>query len=418
MSSKKIVTVVPPNFSLNGKVTLPGSKSITNRSLLLAALARGTSRLSGALKSDDTRHMSGALRKMGVTIDEPDKTTFVVTSCGKLQLPEQPLFLGNSGTAMRFLTAAVATVQGSVVLDGDDYMQKRPIGPLLTTLIQNGIRVDSPTGCPPVTVHGVGKVQAKRFKIDGGLSSQYVSALLILAAYIESTIEVTLTGKDIGARGYVDLTLDCLRGFGAQVEVVDETTWRVVSTGYTAHNYLIEPDASAATYLWAAEVLTGGHIDIGVAAKDFTQPDAKAQALIAQFPNMQATVVGSQMQDSIPTLAVLSAFNHAPVRFTELANLRVKECDRVQALHDGLNKIRPGLATIEGDDLLVFSDPTLAGTSCNVLIETYADHRIAMCFALAGLKISGIRIQDPDCVTKTYHEYWKDLSSLGVQLRN
>jgi 3-phosphoshikimate 1-carboxyvinyltransferase len=207
-----------------------------------------------------------------------------------------------------------------------------------------------------------------------------------------------------------------MRAFGAQVDVVDDTTWRVAPTGYTAHDYLIEPDASAATYLWAAEVLTGGRIDIGVAAQDFTQPDAKAQAVIAQFPNMQATVVGSQMQDAIPTLAVLAAFNNTPVRFTELANLRVKECDRVQALHDGLNEIRPGLATIEGDDLLVAADPALAGTSCNALIDTHADHRIAMCFALAGLKVSGIRIQDPDCVAKTYPGYWKALGSLGVAL--
>jgi len=223
-------------------------------------------------------------------------------------------------------------------------------------------------------------------------------------------------GKDIGARGYVDLTLDCMRAFGAQVDIVDESTWRVAPTGYTAHDYLIEPDASAATYLWAAEVLTGGRIDLGVAPQDFTQPDAKAQAVIAQFPQMQPVVIGSQMQDAIPTLAVLAAFNNTPVRFTELANLRVKECDRVQALHDGLNEIRPGLATIEGDDLLVASDPALAGTTCNALIDTHADHRIAMCFALAGLKVSGIRIQDPDCVGKTYPEYWKELESLGVHL--
>ncbi|MCF5105138.1 3-phosphoshikimate 1-carboxyvinyltransferase, partial [Pseudomonas proteolytica] len=216
--------------------------------------------------------------------------------------------------------------------------------------------------------------------------------------------------------GYVDLTLDCMRAFGAQVEVVNDSTWRVAPTGYTANDYLIEPDASAATYLWAAEVLTGGSIDLGVAAQDFTQPDAKAQAVIAQFPQMPATVIGSQMQDAIPTLAVLAAFNNTPVRFTELANLRVKECDRVQALHDGLNEIRPGLATIIGDDLLVASDPALAGTACTALIDTHADHRIAMCFALAGLKVSGIRIQDPDCVGKTYPEYWNALGSLGVQL--
>ncbi|WP_397458574.1 3-phosphoshikimate 1-carboxyvinyltransferase [Pseudomonas asplenii] len=415
MAVQQTLTVIPPNASLNGKVTPPGSKSITNRALLLAALAKGTSRLSGALKSDDTRHMSNALRQMGVTISEPDDTTFVVTGSGQLQVPEQPLFLGNAGTAVRFLTAAVSTVNGTVVLDGDHYMQKRPIGPLLDALRRAGLDVESATGCPPVTVRGQGRVQARRFEIDGGLSSQYVSALLMLAACGEEPVEVALTGKDIGARGYVDLTLACMRAFGAQVEAVDETTWRVAATGYRACDYQVEPDASAATYLWAAEVLTAGRIDLGVAGEDFTQPDAKALDVIQQFPHMPAVINGSQMQDAIPTLAVLAAFNHTPVRFVELANLRVKECDRVQALHDGLNEIRAGLAAVEGDDLLVASDPALAGTSCSALIDTHSDHRIAMCFALAGLKVSGIRIQDPDCVAKTYPDYWKALASLGVQ---
>ncbi len=234
MAVQQTLTVIPPNAPLNGKVTPPGSKSITNRALLLAALAKGTSRLSGALKSDDTRHMSNALRQMGVTISEPDDTTFVVTGSGQLQVPEQPLFLGNAGTAVRFLTAAVSTVNGTVVLDGDHYMQKRPIGPLLDALRRAGLDVESATGCPPVTVRGQGRVQARRFEIDGGLSSQYVSALLMLAACGEEPVEVALTGKDIGARGYVDLTLACMRAFGAQVEAVDETTWRVAATGYRA----------------------------------------------------------------------------------------------------------------------------------------------------------------------------------------
>lgn len=415
MSIHKTVTLIPPSFSLRGKVTPPGSKSITNRALLLAALATGTSRLSGALKSDDTRHMSNALRQMGVIIDEPDDTTFVVTGRGNLQAPGQALFLGNAGTAMRFLTAAVATVEGVVTLDGDEYMRKRPIGPLLDALTLGGLTAESLTGCPPVIVRGMGRIQATRFEIDAGLSSQYVSALLMVAACGQASIEVVLTGKDIGARGYVDLTLACMSAFGAQVQAVDESTWRVAPTGYTASDYLIEPDASAATYLWAAQALTNGNIDLGIAEEDFTQPDAKASSIIAQFPNMPGVINGSQMQDAIPTLAVLAAFNQTPVRFTDLANLRVKECDRIQALFDGLNAIRPGLATVEGDDLLVAADPELAGTSCEALIDTHADHRIAMCFALAGLKVKGIRILDPDCVAKTYPGYWQTLAALGVQ---
>ncbi|WP_249673943.1 3-phosphoshikimate 1-carboxyvinyltransferase [Pseudomonas abieticivorans] len=417
MAVQQTMTVTPFSGPLQGQVSPPGSKSITNRALLLAALAKGTSRLDGALKSDDTRHMSDALRQMGVTIDEPDDTTFVVTSVGHLSVPAQALFLGNAGTAVRFLTAAVATVNGSVTLDGDEYMRKRPIGPLLGALRAGGVSAESATGCPPVQVQGTGRLQARRFEIDGGLSSQYVSALLMVAACGETPIEVALTGKDIGARGYVDLTLACMRAFGAQVSEVDDGTWRVEPTGYRACDYFIEPDASAATYLWAAQALTQGRIDLGVADEDFTQPDAKAREIIAQFPHMPAVINGSQMQDAIPTLAVLAAFNETPVRFVDLANLRVKECDRVQALHDGLNEIRTGLASVEGDDLLVAADPALAGITCNALIDTHSDHRIAMCFALAGLKVAGIRIRDPLCVGKTYPQYWNALASLGVQMQ-
>jgi 3-phosphoshikimate 1-carboxyvinyltransferase len=414
MAVRPTLTVIPPASPLRGQVAPPGSKSITNRALLLAALAKGSSRLSGALKSDDTRHMSAALRQMGVEVLEPDATTFVVSSDGRLRAPAQPLFLGNAGTAVRFLAAAVASVDGAVTLDGDDYMRKRPIGPLLDALRSVGVEVGCASGCPPLTVNGKGRFPAGRIEVDAGLSSQYVSALLMAAACAEGPVEIALRGKDIGARGYVDLTLAAMRAFGAQVEQQDEMTWRVMPGGYLARDYFIEPDASAATYLWAAQALSQGDIDLGVADADFTQPDARANHFIRQFPRMPALIDGSQMQDAIPTLAVLAAFNETPVRFVGLANLRVKECDRVAALHDGLNAIRDGLASVEGDDLLVAADPTLAGSTCDALIETHADHRIAMCFALAGLKIHGVRILDPECVGKTYPGYWKALGSLGV----
>jgi 3-phosphoshikimate 1-carboxyvinyltransferase len=408
------LTIEVPGHPLTGRVTPPGSKSITNRALLLAALARGTSRLTGALKSDDTKLMAAALRAMGVTIDEPDDTSFTVTGTGRLQAPAGPLFLGNAGTAMRFLTAAVTMTDGTVVVDGDAHMRKRPIGPLVQALRSLGIDVSDSNGYPPVTVHGRGPFSAGRVEIDGGLSSQYISALLMAAACGTGPVEVALTGSEIGARGYVDLTVAAMRAFGAEVEQADDATWRVQPTGYRAADFLVEPDASAATYLWAVEVLTGGAIDLGVPADAFTQPDAKAQAVIARFPNLPAVIDGSQMQDAVPTLAVLAAFNNTPVRFTGIANLRVKECDRVAALATELSRIRPGLGREEGDDLIVASDPGLAGQTLPTRIETYADHRIAMSFALAGLKIGGITILDPGCVAKTYPGYWDALASLGV----
>jgi 3-phosphoshikimate 1-carboxyvinyltransferase len=408
------LTIKAPGRPLTGRVTPPGSKSITNRALLLAALARGTSRLTGALKSDDTKLMAQALRAMGVTIDEPDATSFTVTGTGRLQAPAGPLFLGNAGTAMRFLTAAVTMIDGTVVVDGDAHMRKRPIGPLVQALRSLGIDIADSNGYPPVTVRGRGPFDAGRVEIDGGLSSQYISALLMAAACGTGPVEVALTGSEIGARGYVDLTVAAMRAFGAEVDPMDEATWRVQPTGYRAADFTVEPDASAATYLWGAEVLTGGAIDLGVPADAFTQPDAKAQALIAMFPNLPAEIDGSQMQDAVPTLAVLAAFNRTPVRFAGIANLRVKECDRVSALATELSRIRPGLGREDGDDLIVASDPALAGQVLPTRIETYADHRIAMSFALAGLKIGGITILDPGCVAKTYPGFWDALASLGV----
>lgn len=414
MKTEKL-TIIPPGRPLSGRVSPPGSKSITNRALLLAGLAKGTSRLTGALKSDDTRYMADALRAMGVTVEEPDGTTFVVTGTGELKPPAAPLFLGNAGTATRFLTAALALGKGRYVVDGDEHMRKRPIKPLVEALQSLGVSIDAPTGCPPVTIDATGAFARNKVVIDAGLSSQYVSALLMAAACAAEPFEIELAGADIGARGYVDLTLSAMRAFGAAVTQPTPASWRIEPTGYTATDFHIEPDASAATYLWGAEVVTGGSIDIGTPSGDFTQPDARAHEVIAAFPRMPAVIDGSQMQDAIPTIAVLAAFNETPVRFVGIANLRVKECDRIRALSIGLNNIREGLAEEQGDDLIVHSDPTLAGQSLPADIDTFADHRIAMSFALAGLKIRDITILDPGCVAKTYPSYWDALASLGVQ---
>lgn len=409
------LTITPPGHPLSGKVEPPGSKSITNRALLLAGLAKGKSRLTGALKSDDTLYMAEALRAMGVKVTEPDATTFVVEGTGVLQQPEKPLFLGNAGTATRFLTAAAALVDGAVIIDGDEHMRKRPIMPLVEALRALGVEADAPTGCPPVTVRGKGMGFPKgSVTIDANLSSQYVSALLMAAACGDKPVDIILKGEEIGAKGYIDLTTSAMEAFGAKVERVSNAIWRVHPTGYTATDFHIEPDASAATYLWGAELLTGGAIDIGTPADRFTQPDAKAYEVMAQFPHLPAEIDGSQMQDAIPTIAVLAAFNETPVRFVGIANLRVKECDRIRAVSLGLNEIRNGLAHEEGDDLIVHADPALAGQTVDASIDTFADHRIAMSFALAALKIGGIAIQNPACVGKTYPGYWNALASLGV----
>ncbi len=411
------VRVHPPGRPLQGRIVLPGSKSITNRALLLAGLAAGESRLTGALKSDDTHWMAQALRAMGVRIESPDAATFEVRgAAGQLRAPSSPLQLGNAGTAMRFLTAAVALADGPVVLDGDEAMRKRPIAPLATALRELGVTADAPTGRPPVTVQGRGGFDGSRVEIDASLSSQYVSALLMLAACGRGPVEVALKGSDIGARGYVDLTLAAMGRFGARRCALDGGAWRVEPTGYRAYDLAIEPDASAATYLWACEALTGGQIDLGLAPQAFTQPDAKAHDLIAIFPHMPGLIDGAQMQDAVPTLAVLAAFNTTPVRFTGIANLRVKECDRTAALAAELSRVRPGLAVEDGDDLVVRGDPALPSPPSPIRLRTYEDHRMAMSLALLGLRLDGITIDDPGCVAKTYPAYWDALASLGIAL--
>ena len=277
-----------------------------------------------------------------------------------------------------------------------------------------GIEATTETGCPPVTVRGRGGFEASRIRVDGSLSSQYVSALLMMAAGGREPVDVELTGEHIGALGYIDLTTTAMTVFGAKVTRTGPATWHVEPTGYRAADFVVEPDASAATYLWAAEVLTGGDIDLGVPAWSFSQPDARSYELIARFPHMPAEIDGSQMQDAVPTLAVLAAFNDTPVRFTGIANLRVKECDRIRALSTGLAAISPDLAREDGDDLVVVPGMAKAGRNLPARIDTFADHRIAMSFALAGLKLDGITILDPDCVAKTFPSYWDTLASLGV----
>jgi 3-phosphoshikimate 1-carboxyvinyltransferase len=408
--------VLPCSQPLTGAVRLPGSKSITNRALLISALAAGESKLSGALLSDDTRYMISALGAMGVEVANPDPTTLIVSSSGQLRTPAAPLFLGNAGTATRFLTAAAALADGVVVIDGNEHMRKRPIQPLVDALRTLGVDAQAESGCPPVTLHAHGGFEGKRIEVDANLSSQYVSALLMLAACGKNPVEVALRGKHIGARGYIDLTLAVMRHFGAEVSFIDDSTWQVQPTGYTARDYQIEPDASAATYFWAAEALTQGRIEFQTDVS-LAQPDAKARDYARQFPKLPSVIDGSQMQDAIPTLAVLAAFNQGDVRFIGISNLRVKECDRIRALSTGLCRIRPRLAEEIGDDLIVHGDPHLTVSDPPTVIDTWDDHRIAMCFALAGLRMKGVVIDNPACVSKTFPDYWDTLSGLGVQLR-
>ena len=411
------VEIKPPRQPLSGRVWLPGSKSLTNRALLIAALAQGQSTLSSVLISDDTLVMITALRALGIEINQHDQTTLIVKSSGTLKAPQMPLFLGNAGTATRFLTAAAALADGQVVIDGDKHMRQRPIQPLVDALRSLGVDASTATGCPPVTINARKGFSGKSVQIDANLSSQYVSALLMLAACGDHPVEISLTSAAIGGRGYIELTLALMQYFGSQFSRIGDHTWRIEPTGYAAKDYVVEPDASSCTYLWAAEVLTGGRISFQVDSEEMSQPDAKALQLIRMFPHLPSVIDGSQIQDAIPTLAIMAAFNENPVRFVGISNLRVKECDRIHALSSGLCRLRNNLAIEVDDDLLVYGDPKLSLINKPTIIDSWNDHRIAMSFALAGLLIDGIVIDNPACVAKTFPDYWKVLSELGVELK-
>ncbi|WGI24269.1 3-phosphoshikimate 1-carboxyvinyltransferase [Halomonas alkaliantarctica] len=409
------IEILRSPLKLHGKVGVPGSKSITNRALLVAALATGKSSLSGVLVSDDTRYMVKALTELGVCIRFSSDTCIDIEGTGTLKQPCDSLYLGNAGTAIRFLTAACALVKGTVVLNGDEHMQKRPIHPLIDALNAAGIHATVPSsGCPPCQVHGQGSILGGTISVSGNLSSQFLSSLMLVAPLAKQSTTIKLAEDTIGALGYIEITRSVMNAFGAHVYQDDEKRFHIANTGYNTCDFKVEPDASAATYFWAAETLTGGMIDLGYSPSDFSQPDVAAHTLMQSFPSLPSCIDGAQLQDAIPTLAVLAAFGYSKVRFTGIANLRVKECDRIAAVHKGLNCIKPGLATIEGDDLIVIGDPELPTQARPCTIDTMSDHRIAMSFALAGLKCRGIKILDPKCVDKTFPNYWSELSKLGV----
>lgn len=412
------VLIIPSPKPLAGSVTLPGSKSITNRALLIAALAEGVSRISGALKSDDTKYMVDGLRQLGVTVEEPDKTTFIVQGRGgHFDESPKPLFLGNAGTAVRFLTAAACLVIGETTITGDERMQARPIEDLTDALSQLSVKIETQDGSPPVKITSTGKLTGYYTKVRGNISSQYVSALLMILPYAaDHEAELRLDGPLV-SRGYVDITTTVMSAFGVIPLASQEDRFVLPKKKYSATDYAVEPDASSATYFWAMEKLLGGSVDFTNAPRTWIQPDAESRAVMERFPSPFGEVDGGRFPDAIPTLAVLSAFADGQTRFTGIANLRVKECDRIVALVTELNKIKPGLAQEDGDDLIINGEKNLPTIGRPVEISTYSDHRIAMAFSLAALKIPGIQIQDPDCVAKSFPGYWETLAGLGVKMK-
>jgi 3-phosphoshikimate 1-carboxyvinyltransferase len=419
------LTIEPFTKPVQARVAPPGSKSYTNRVLPLAALATGKSVIEGALFSDDTKYMAQALRQLGIEVleDEANSRFIVHGTGGKLQPSSQPLFIGNSGTSARFLTPLVALGQSEYIIDGVPAMQKRPIAPLLEALNRLGGEVSSlaGTGCPPIRIVGQG-VRGGATSIRGDISSQYLSGLLMSAPYFELGLDLTVEG-DLVSKPYLEVTAQAMQAFGVELQIHHFERFTVAPSRYTTAAYLVEPDASAASYLFAAAAITGGRMTVPGLGKNSLQGDLGFVQVLEQMgcsvemTENETTVIGngrlrgvdidmSQISDTAQTLAAVAVFADAPTRVTGIGFIRAKETDRVGAVVRELQRL--GIRAIEEPDGFIIHP----GQVTAARVETYDDHRMAMSFALIGLKQAGVTILDPKCTAKTFPSYWDVLEQM------
>jgi 3-phosphoshikimate 1-carboxyvinyltransferase len=404
-------------------LTLPGSKSYTHRALIAAALAPGESILANALKAEDTELTAQALAGLGADLDWQGHTVRVQGTGGHLKAVADPIFLGNSGTSMRFLTAVAALGSGTYRLTGTPRLCERPMGELLKALNDLGVQAVSEQGnsCPPVIVTG-GSFTGGITRLSGSVSSQYLSALLLIGPLAPRGVEIKISGELV-SRPYVDLTLSVLTAFG--ITFSREAYQRFIIPGgqsYRNHQYDIEADASSASYFWAAAALTGGRMTIANLDLESIQGDIDFLSVLARMgchlisSPQGLTVEGchlrgihmdmSAMPDLVPTLGVLAAFADGETVISGVSHLRHKESNRLAAVATELGKM--GITAEETPDGLRI----IGGTPQGADIETYDDHRIAMSFAVAGLKAKGVVIHNPDCVAKSFPDFWEYFENL------
>lgn len=419
-----------PCGPVSGSIRPPGSKSITNRALVCAALAKGRSTLVDVLDSEDTRVMFEALGQLGIAMAfDPAERVITATGCdGRLPANRADVFVANSGTTARFLAAMLCLGEGIYRLDGVERMRERPIQDLIDALRQLGADVssDADSGCPPLLIraHGLNGGPAR---MRGAISSQFLSGLLMAAPYAKQPIELVIEGELV-SKPYVAMTLAVMRAFGAEIDARDLTRFRVhTDRGYAAREYAIEPDASAASYFWAAAAITGGEVRVEGLNRQSLQGDVRFVDVLAQMgcsvrddgqsitvrggPLRGVTVDMNAISDTVQTLAAVSLFAEGPTRITHVEHIRHKETDRLAALATELRKL--GAEVGENADGLVITPGPLRGAQ----IATYHDHRMAMSLALVGLRTAGVVILDPDCTAKTYPQYFSDLSALTAASR-
>ena len=423
-----MIEIQPIQKPLDATIEVPGSKSYTNRALLVAAMARGTSTLTGALFSDDTHYMSASLRKLGVKIDTDEKQARfdIHGNGGDIPVSSADLYIGNSGTTSRSLTAYVSLGHGKFVIDGDAPMRHgRPIADLLDALRQIGgsARTQFENGHLPVIVEANGLAGGKT-QIDISKSSQFLTALLLIAPYAKNGMEIEVLGNR--TMPYIDITRSVMAAFGVQVISKDYKYFRVEGgQQYQPRGYNIEPDASNASYFFAAAALTGGRVTVQHLNLDSAQGDLQFLHILEQMgcqttvSNTGITVTGPRqlkgvdvdmrtISDTALTLAAIAPFADSKVTIRNIEHTRWQETDRIHAMVTELRKL--GVPVVEHQDGLEISPAPITPAA----IDTYEDHRVAMAFSLVGLKANGIRINNPECVSKTFPTYFEVLEQLYV----
>ncbi len=421
---------IKPLKNIDAEIEVPGSKSLTQRALIAAALAQGKSELVGPLASEDTRYTIAALRCLGIFIDDNAPGSWIVEgSGGFIKEPQQGIFLGNNGTATRFLTSVAALGQGTYRITGDKRMAQRPIGPLMSALKGWDVDITSSEGgeCPPLLIKAKG-LSGGRTILPEGKSSQYLSSLLLVAPYAQKAAELEVHGQ-IFSRPYVEMTLAVMADFGLRVEAAPSLTFFRIPQGvFQGREYQVEGDASSASYFWAAAAISGGRVTVTNVPVPSLQGDAGLVPLLArmgcdvtkrgggitvQGPNKLAgiEVDMGNMPDVAPTLAVVAAFAEGETIINNIEHLRIKECDRITAMVTELRKM--GAEVEEEQDKMIIHGRVGGANLHGATIETYDDHRIAMCFGLAGLRVAGVRVKGEECVGKSFPDFWQRFQLLG-----
>ena len=417
--------ITPIHHPLKATVRVPGSKSLTNRALLIASLANGKTRLTNVLFSDDSCYFAKALQTLGfdVQLDEANHEMAVTGLGGTIPVKQAELFIGNAGTAARFLSAFLTLGNGEYVLDGDSRMRERPIQDLIDALNQLGVELEAKNNCPPVEIFARGLPGGKT-KIAGNISSQFLSALLMVAPYAKATVEIEVI-TDLNSKPYVDMTLSIMKDFGVEVERHSYERFTVHPTSYLpVTNYSIESDASAASYFFAAPAICGGTVRVENISRLSKQGDItfldilqemgciinEGDSFIEVAGTNTLTGVDADMRDipdTAQTLAVVAPFAASPTRIRGIASARVKETDRVHATCTELARL--GVRVEEHEDgMTIYPYDQIQPAT----IQTYNDHRMAMAFSLIGLRADGIAIENPSCVSKTFPNFFDVLDTL------